>query len=145
MVIDSTQKTTSTNVINQLASATIKLSVITKIHKYKGLNEGHHFISMAMEVHGALGHDMDRFIRECVCLFHDKRLGGHLSLCFCIQFFRQHANIYFQRTLTYIIERKIASTRNAYSRLPITIRSRDLHACNIRGAMGEIASYHKRV
>jgi hypothetical protein len=30
------------------------------------------------------------------------------------------------------------------SRPPITIRSHKLHASNIRGAMGEIASYHKR-
>ncbi len=26
----------------------------------------------------------------------------------------------------------------------VTIKSHHLHACNIRGAMGEIASYHKR-
>jgi hypothetical protein len=27
---------------------------------------------MAMEVHNAPGCDMDCFIRECVCLFHDR-------------------------------------------------------------------------
>jgi hypothetical protein len=46
-----------------------KFNVISKIHKYRGLQEGHHFIPMAMEVHGALEHDMYRFIRECACLF----------------------------------------------------------------------------
>jgi hypothetical protein len=50
---------------------------------------------MAMEVHDAPGHDMDRFIRECVRLFHDKQLRDHLSLSFCIQFFKQHVNDIF--------------------------------------------------
>jgi hypothetical protein len=38
---------------------------------------------MAMEVHSALRHIMDYFI-ECVHLFHDRWLRGHLSLSFCI-------------------------------------------------------------
>jgi hypothetical protein len=49
----------------------MELDAIVKIRKYKGLHEGHHFISMAMEVHGAFGRDMDRFIKECAYLFHD--------------------------------------------------------------------------
>jgi hypothetical protein len=83
VVIDSTQETMVANVISRLTSATIKFSATTKIHKYKGFHEGHHFISMAMEVHGALEHDMDHFIKDYVRLFHDKQLGGHLSLSFC--------------------------------------------------------------
>jgi len=43
MVIDSTSKTMVLNVIIQPASAILKLSVIVKIHKYKGLHDGHHF------------------------------------------------------------------------------------------------------
>jgi hypothetical protein len=43
--------------------ATSKLSAIVKIYKYKGFHDGHHFILMAMEVHGALGCDMDCFIK----------------------------------------------------------------------------------
>jgi hypothetical protein len=39
---------------------------------------------MAMEVHNKLGHDMDHFIEECACLFHNKWSGGHLSLSFWI-------------------------------------------------------------
>ncbi len=74
------------NVIIRPTSAVTELSDITKIYKYKGFHERHHFIPMAMEVHGALEHDMDRFIKECARLFHDKRVGGHLSLSFCIQF-----------------------------------------------------------
>ncbi len=69
MVIDSTQKTMVINVISQPVGAIVKLSTIAKIHKYKGLHERHYFIPMAMEVHGALGHDMDRFIKECAGLF----------------------------------------------------------------------------
>jgi hypothetical protein len=71
----------------------MELNTIAKIHNYKGLREGHHFIPMAMEVHGAPGRDMDCFIRECARLFHDKRLGDHLSLSFCIQFFKQCVSI----------------------------------------------------
>jgi hypothetical protein len=50
---------------------------------------------MAMEMNNALGRDMDRFINEYVRLFHDRWLGGHLSLSFCIQFFKQHVSIVF--------------------------------------------------
>jgi hypothetical protein len=57
------------NVISQPIGTIAKLSTIAKIHNYKGFHERHHFIPMAMEVHGALGHDMDRFIKECVGLF----------------------------------------------------------------------------
>ncbi len=53
----------ASNVINQLANVIVK---------YKGPHEGHHFIPMAMEVHNAPGLDMDRFIKERVCLFHDR-------------------------------------------------------------------------
>ncbi len=76
------------NVISQLTNAATKLSAIIKIYKYKGFHEGHHFIIMAMEVQGALECVMDCFIKESVCLFHNGRLGGHLSLSFCIQFFK---------------------------------------------------------
>jgi hypothetical protein len=41
---------------------------------------------MATEVHGALGHDMDHFIKECARLFHDKQSGGHLSFFFTFSF-----------------------------------------------------------
>jgi hypothetical protein len=50
----------------------MELSTIAKICKYKRLHKGHHFISMAMKVYGTPGHDMDCFIKECTCLFHDK-------------------------------------------------------------------------
>jgi hypothetical protein len=71
----------------------MKFSTIPNIRKYKGLHERHHFIPMAMEVHGAPGHDIDRFIKECACFFHDRRLKSHLSLFFYIQFFKQHVSI----------------------------------------------------
>ncbi len=32
---------------------------------------GHHFIQMAMEVYDTFVHDMDRFIKEHACLFHN--------------------------------------------------------------------------
>jgi hypothetical protein len=60
------------SVISQPTSVAMELSAIVKIHKYKGLHEGHHFILMAMEVHITFGRDMDRFIKECACFFHDR-------------------------------------------------------------------------
>jgi hypothetical protein len=88
MVINPTQETVSLNVINWPLGAAAKFNVIAKIHKYKELYEGHHFIPMTMEVHGALRHEMDHFIKECVRICHNRRSGDHLSLFFCIQFFR---------------------------------------------------------
>jgi len=99
---------------------------------------------MAMEVHNALGRDMDHFIKECACLFHDRKSGDHLSLSFCIQFFRQHVNIAFERALGSTIKRKIVLAGDVCSRPPSTIRSHDLHVGDITGAMGEIAYYHER-
>jgi hypothetical protein len=72
MIIDLTRKIVVLNVITQSTSAVVKFNTIAKIYKYKGFHERHHFISMAMEVHNALGRDMDHFIKECVCLFHNK-------------------------------------------------------------------------
>ncbi len=60
------------NVINWPPSVAMKFIVIAKICKYEGLREGHHFLPMTMEVHDALKHDMDHFIRECACLFHNR-------------------------------------------------------------------------
>jgi hypothetical protein len=60
------------NVISQPTCAIVELNAIVNIHKYKGLHEGHHFISMAMEVHDAFECDMDHFIKERVRLFHDR-------------------------------------------------------------------------
>jgi hypothetical protein len=49
------------NVISQSIGVIVEFSVIVKIRKYRVLHEGDHFI--AMEVHGAPGHDMDCFIK----------------------------------------------------------------------------------
>jgi hypothetical protein len=108
VVTDPTQEIMATNVINRLESVIVELNTIVKINKYRKLHEGHHFILMAMEVHNTSEHDMDRFIKEYACIFYNKRSEGHLSLSFCIHFFRQHVNITFQHALAYVIERKIA-------------------------------------
>ncbi len=49
-----------------------------------------------MEVGNTPKHDMDHFIRECACLFHNRQSKDHLSLSFCIQFFKKLVNIAFQ-------------------------------------------------
>jgi hypothetical protein len=65
-------------------------------------------------------------------------------LPFYIQFFRQHVNIIFQLVLAFIIYKKIALASDACSRPPITIKYDDLHAGDIKRALGEIVSCHKR-
>ncbi len=132
------------SVISQPTNAVVEPSFITKIRKYKRFHEGHHFILMAMKMHDILGRDIDFFIRECACLFHDKRLGGHLSFSFCIQFSKQCVSITLQYALTPGIERKIMLMDDVCFRPIITIRCHNLHGSDIRGAMGEIASYHER-
>jgi len=86
--MDPTQKTMALSVISQPTSVIVELSAITKIHKYKRFHERDHFISMAMKVHCTFRCDMDHFMKKCACVFHDKQLGSHLSLSFCIQIFR---------------------------------------------------------
>jgi hypothetical protein len=58
--------------------------------------------------------------------------------------FRQHVNIIFQHVLTSVIKRKIVLEGDACFKPPITIRFHDLHASDIRGVVGEIASYHEK-
>jgi hypothetical protein len=144
VVNDLTQVMITSSVISWPTCVVVELSAITKNHKYKGLHEGHHFTSMAMEMHGAPGHDMDRFIKECARLFHDRQSKGHFSLSFCIQVFRQCVSIVLQHVLAFTIERKITLSSNACSKPPIIMRFHDLHVGNIRRVMGKITSYHKR-
>jgi len=138
VVIDLTRETMASSVISRSTHAIAKLNAIVKTHKYKR----HHFIPMAMEVHNTPWWDMDRFIRECARLFHDKWLRSHLSLSFCIQFFKWCVNIALQ--LAFAIHRKIALAGDVCSRPSIIIKSHDLHVGNIRKAMGEIVSYHEK-
>ncbi len=99
---------------------------------------------MAMEVHGALGCDMDCFIKECAHFLRNRRSGRHLSLSFYIQLFRQCVNIILPRVLASTIERKIVLASDVCSKPPIIIRSHDLHVGDIRGVVGDIISYHER-
>jgi hypothetical protein len=99
---------------------------------------------MAMEVHGTLGCDMDRFIRECVRLFHYRWSRSHLSSPFCIQFFKQHISIVLQCALTFVVKKKIALTGDVCYRPLTIIKTHNLHASDIRGAISEIVSYHKK-
>jgi len=72
LIIDPTWEMVALNVINRLIGVVVELSAIVNICNYRGLHEGHHFISMAMDVHDTPEHDMDCFIKECARLFHDK-------------------------------------------------------------------------
>jgi hypothetical protein len=79
VVIDPTQEMVTMSVINRPTNAAMELNAITKIHNYRRLREEHHFIPMAMEVHNAFECEMDCFIKECACLFHDRQSKGHLT------------------------------------------------------------------
>jgi hypothetical protein len=111
----------ATNVISWPIAAIAKFSTIVKICKYRGLHKGHHFIPMAMEMHDAPKHDIDHFIKERAHLFHDRWLEDHLSLYFCIQFFRLRVNIALQHALACTIKRKITLVGYVYSKPPIII------------------------
>jgi hypothetical protein len=65
-------------------------------------------------------------------------------LFFLPSFFKVACSIDFQCVLAYVIERKIVLASDDCSRPPIIIKSHDLRARDIRGPMGEIASYHKK-
>jgi len=119
-----------------------KVNAIAKICKYKGLHEGHHFISMAMKVHNAPECDMDCFINECACIFHNRQSRGHLSLSFCIQVFMEHVSIALQHVLAFVIEKKIALARDVCFKPPIIFKFHDFHVGDIRGVVSEIAYYH---
>jgi hypothetical protein len=64
--------------------------------------------------------------------------------CFFALNFLGSVIIALQHALTFAMEKKIVLARNACSRPPITIRLHTLHANDIKGVVGEIASYHKR-
>jgi hypothetical protein len=63
---------------------------------------------------------------------------------FAFNFSNSMLTLFFQHVLTSVIKKKIALLGDACSKPPITIRSHNLHGGDIRGAMGEIAPYHKR-
>ncbi len=111
VVIDPMWEMVAFSVISQPVGVVAELSAIAKIHKYKGFMKGTILFQWPWRctTHGgaqAPKHDMFCFIRECACLFHNRQSRGHLSLFFCIQFFRQHVKIAFQCTLTSIIEKE---------------------------------------
>jgi hypothetical protein len=144
VVMDLRPKMVAMSVISQPASVTMELSTIAKIHKYKRIHERHHFILIAMEVHNAPKRDIYCFIKKYARLFHNRWSRGCLSLYLCIQIFKQCVSIALQHASIFAIEKTIVLAGDACSRPPITIKSHDLHACDIRSAMGQIASYHER-
>jgi len=83
MAIDLTWEIVATIVIIQPKGAIAKLNAIAKICKYRGFHdklEPFYFDGNG----GAPKCDIDRFIRECAHLFHDRRLRSHLSFSFYI-------------------------------------------------------------
>jgi len=56
-----------------------------------------------------------------------------IYLSFCIKFFKQRVNVVFQCALTFVVKRKIALASDVCFRPLVTIRSHNLHACDIEG------------
>jgi hypothetical protein len=54
VVINLMHETMASNFISWTANASVEFNAIVKIHKYKGLHEGHHFMPMAMELYNTL-------------------------------------------------------------------------------------------
>jgi hypothetical protein len=73
VVIDPMWETMASSVITRPIGVVANFNDVAKIHKYRGFHEEHHFLPMAMEVHSALGCDMDRFMKECTYLIHDRQ------------------------------------------------------------------------
>jgi len=149
VVTDTMWEIVASNVISWPTSATVEHNVIAKIRKYRGFHEGHHFILMATEVHGTPGVILIISLRSVPIFFtidnqKDRQSKGHLSLSFCIQFFKQCVSIVLHNVLASTIERKIVLASDVNSRPPITSRSHDLHVSDIRRVVGEITSYHER-
>jgi hypothetical protein len=63
---------------------------------------------------------------------------------FAFNFSTNRVNIALQRALAFVIERKIALVGDVCFRSPIIIKFHDLVIDNIRGVLGEIASYHEK-
>jgi hypothetical protein len=126
VVMDLIWEMVVTSSISRLSNVVAKLNTIVKTCKYRKIHEGHHFIPMAMEVHGPLGHVMDCFIMESIRFFHDRQLKGHLSLFFFIQFFKQCVNIVLYHVLAFAIKRKITLVRNVFLGLLLLL---DLTIC----------------
>jgi hypothetical protein len=61
MVTDTTQEMMTSNVISRPINVVMEVRTIVKIRKYKRFHEGHHFISMAMKVHGTPKRDNGSF------------------------------------------------------------------------------------
>jgi hypothetical protein len=62
---------------------------------------------------------------------------------FAFNFSNNMLILFSKCALTSVIERKITLAGDVCYKPPTTIRSHDLHAGHIRGAMDEIISYHE--
>ncbi len=82
VVTNPMRETMVSSVISRSIGAIVELNAIIKICKYRRLHEGHHFILMAMEVHGRLGRDMDSFIMEWPIFPMIKTFGNSFILVF---------------------------------------------------------------
>ncbi len=78
-------------------------------------------------------------------LFHDRQSEDHLSFfIFAFNFLSDVLVLLFNVLQLLLQNRKIVQVGDVCFRPPIVIRIHDLHASDIRGNMGEIASYHER-
>ncbi len=89
-VTDLTWETMASNVISRPTNVIIELSAIVKIHKYKGLHKGHHFILMVMEVHDTPECDMYCFIKEYACF---STIDNHKVIYPCLFAFNFSSNV----------------------------------------------------
>ncbi|KAG6551070.1 hypothetical protein Mapa_007305 [Marchantia paleacea] len=93
VVTDPTRDTVSEGVITHLPGWATSGAAAAKVSKYRGMQRGHLFVPLALELYGAMDTDFDMFVRECARAYHTRRHGVSLSLASCIAYFRQRVSI----------------------------------------------------
>jgi hypothetical protein len=112
----------SLNAISSLIGATFKLSAITMIYKYRGFMRG-----------------ITLFRWPWRCTTHSNVIWIFSSGKILVFSMIDNREIIYPCIFTFNF------LGDTCSRPPITIKSHDLHASDIKEVVGEITSYHKKV
>ncbi|KAG6542682.1 hypothetical protein Mapa_015917 [Marchantia paleacea] len=92
VVTDPTRDTVSEGVITHPPGWAASGAAV-KVSKYRGMQRGHLFVPLALELYGAMDTDFDMFVRECARAYHTRRHVVSLSLAYLIAYFRQRVSI----------------------------------------------------
>ncbi len=130
----------ATNVISRPTSAITKFNAIVKFASIESFMRG---IILFQWPWRCTVHLTVIWIVSSENVFVCSMINNHKLIYPCLFAF-SFSNNALQHALSSNTTRKIALARNTCSKPPIFIKSCNLHVGNIRGAVGEIASYHKK-